>query len=182
MKIVSAGLSWFPRGVEGRGTDRRASRLPAEYRKKLSDLDQKFHGTPRNETGPLVRRLLSYGELQKLVVGPWAECSKDLHALIKLLAEQRVKAQARARGRPASDRELGTVVSQIRRVLSTTFIRANTTCLLSRLNYLGPGGMSAGARRSYMMRREEFCRREREAFYEAQVRGRGLSRVGLTFV
>ena len=111
---------------------RHASRLSAKYRKKLSDLDEKFHGTQKNETGPLVHRLLNYGELQKLVVGPWADCSKDLHELIKLLGKQRVKAQARARGRPAPDREQGIVVSQIRRVLSTTFDRAHKTCLLSR--------------------------------------------------
>ena len=115
------------------------------------------------------------------MVGPWADGSRDLHSLIKLLGEQRVIAQARARGRPASNRELGIVTSQIRRVLSTSFIRAQSSCMLSRVGYLGRGGASAGERRNLMMRKEESYRKEREANYLAHVRGRGLSRVGLCF-
>ena len=182
LKFVSAGVSWYPRGVEGRGTERRASKLPAEYKYKLAVLDRRFHDTSDNETGPLVRRLQSYGELQKMVIGPWADCSKDLHALIKHLGKQRAIAQARERGRPASDRELGHIVGQIRRVLSTTFIRAHQTCLLSRIGFLGAGGMAAGERRAHMMRKEDMYRRERQAIHEAHVRGRGLCRVGLPFV
>ena len=84
--------------------------------------------TPENQTGPLVNCLLSYGTLQGLVVGPWADGSRDLHSLKKLLGEQRVIAQAQ--GRPASNRELGKVTSQIRRMLSTSFIRAQSSCII----------------------------------------------------
>ena len=28
LKVISAGVTWYPRGVDGRGTDRRAGRLP----------------------------------------------------------------------------------------------------------------------------------------------------------
>ena len=54
LKFISAGVSWYPRGVEGRGTERRASKLPAEYKNKLAILDRKFHGTTNNETGPAI--------------------------------------------------------------------------------------------------------------------------------
>ena len=46
-------------------------------------------------------------------MGPWGEASKDLHSLVKVLGESRVAATARKRGRPASDKELGVVVSQV---------------------------------------------------------------------
>ena len=69
LKFVLAGITWFPRGVEGKGTDRRAGNLPAEYRRKLSVLDQRFHGTESGRTGPLVPRLESFGKLECLVVG-----------------------------------------------------------------------------------------------------------------
>ena len=36
LKFVSAGVTWFPRGVTGRGTDRRASGLQQLYRKNLT--------------------------------------------------------------------------------------------------------------------------------------------------
>ena len=140
-----------------------------------------FHKTPDNQTGPLVNRLLSYGTLQGLVVGPWADGSRDLHSLIRLLGEQRVTARARAQGRPASNRDLGIATSQIRRMLSTSFIRAQSSCMLSRVGFLGKGGAAAGERRSLMMRKEESYRKEQEANYLAHVRGRGLSRVGACF-
>ena len=113
------------------------------------------------------------------MVGPWADGSRDLHSLISLLGEQRVT--ARAQGRPASNRDLGIATSQIRRMLSTSFIRAQSSCMLSRVGFLGKGGAAAGERRSLMMRKEESYHKEQEANYLAHVRGRGLSRVGSCF-
>ena len=80
MKFVGAGVSWFPRGVAGKGTDRRANGLPNLYKNKLVPLDARFDATLPGQRGPLVRRLESYGRVQGLVVGPWGDCSKDLHS------------------------------------------------------------------------------------------------------
>ena len=167
--------------MEGKGTDRRAAGLSAEYRRKLAALDQRFHRTVSGQTGPLVRRLESYGKLEGLVVGPWGEGSKDMHRLIKVLGESRVTCQARARGRPASDKELGLVIGQIRRILSVCFVRAQATCLLTRVNYLSEGAKSAADRRVMAIRLEEGRRHEREANHSAHIRGR-LGRVGDLFV
>lgn len=141
--------------MEGKGTDRRSRLLPAEYKRKLAVLDQKFHGTEPGLTGPLVCRLESYGKLECLVVGPWGEGSKDLHTLIRVLGESRVTCQARAQGRPASDKELGLVIGQTRRVLSVSFIRAQATCLLLRVGHMGEGANSAADRRLLASRMEE---------------------------
>ena len=69
----------------GKGTDRRAAKLPAEYRRKLAVLDRKFNGVREGEVGPFVRKLESIGKLEGLAVGPWGEASKDLHSLVKVL-------------------------------------------------------------------------------------------------
>ena len=106
LKFISAGVSWFPRGVVGKGTDRRGNGLPRLYKKKLEPLDRLYHQTADGQIGPLVRRLQTYGKLESLVVGPWGEGSKDLHSLVKTLAESRVACQARSKGREASDNEL----------------------------------------------------------------------------
>ena len=100
LKFVSAGVTWFPWGKDGKGTDRRADKLPAEFKRKLAVfvLDRRFHGTV-NQTGPLVQRLLIYRDLHCLMVGAWADGSSHLHSLAQLLGEQRVL--ARDRGRPA---------------------------------------------------------------------------------
>ena len=60
LKIIGAGPSRYPRGVASsrdKAANRRARLLPAEYRQKLSHLDQAYHGTRRGEVGPCVARL-----------------------------------------------------------------------------------------------------------------------------
>ena len=57
LKFIGAGASWFPRGVAGRGADRRANGLPNLYK----PLDARFQGTQAGQSGPLVRRLESFG-------------------------------------------------------------------------------------------------------------------------
>ena len=115
------------------------------------------------------------------MVGPWGEGSKDLHSLIKVLGESRVTCRARAMGRPASDKELGLVIGQIRRVLSVCFVRSQATCLLARVGYLKEGARSAADRRVMAARLEESRRLERQANHSAHIRGR-LGRVGELFV
>ena len=61
--------------------------MPQLYKRKLNPFDFKYPNTQLCQTGPLVRRLESYGKLEGLVVGPWAECSKDLHSLVKVMGE-----------------------------------------------------------------------------------------------
>ena len=182
IKFIGAGESWFPRGVAGRGSDRRANGLPNMYRKKLVPLDTRFHGTLPGQSGPLVRRLESFGRVRGLVVGPWGECSKDMHSLIKVMGETKVAAQARERGRPASDNELGVVISQLRKFLSTAFIRAQGLCLLNRLCFLGKGAKEAAGRRDLARRLENSRKRDLQAHYQAHNRGSGLARTGQIFV
>jgi hypothetical protein len=95
----------------------------------------------------LVRRLQGYGKLEGLVVGPWGEGSKDMHSLVKVIAETKVANKARALGRDLSDKELGIVVSQVRKYLSISFIRAQSLCLLNSLCFLGEGAVAAAGRR-----------------------------------
>ena len=128
--------------------------LPNLYKKKLQPLDTRFHGTLPGQSGPLVRRLESFGRVKGLVVGPWGECSKDMHSLIKVMGETKVAAQARDRGRPASDNELGVVMAQIRKYLSTAFVRAQGLCLINRLCFLGEGARAAAGRRDLAKRLE----------------------------
>merc|ERR1712082_341330 len=116
LKIIGAGVTWYPRGVVGRGTDRRAGGLARLYRDSLDKLDRRFHGTTPGQTGPLVTRLESFGKLQGLVVGAWGEASRDLHSLVKVMAESRVAARSRARGFEVGEGEYSSVVGQTRRV------------------------------------------------------------------
>ena len=168
--------------MRGKGCDRRANGLPMLYRGALKRLDSRYHNTAAGQTGPLVRRLQSYGKLEGLVVGPWGEGSKDLHSLVKTISDTKVAAKARALGREASDKELGLVVTQVRKYLSVAFIRAQSLCLVNRLGFIGEGAKAAAGRRELVKRLEEGRKRERQAHFLAHIRGQGLSRVGQLFV
>ena len=182
LKVTSAGVTWYPRGVEGRGTDRRAGGLQGLYKGKLAKYDTKYHGTAPGQVGPLVQRLDSYGKLWGLVVGPWGEGSKDLHSLITVIGKTMVETRGRERGWEGGAGEMGQVIGQLRRRLSSTFVKAQALCLLSRLGQLGPGAKAAAERRHDAMRAETERRREAQAHWQAHVRGRGLGKVGMLFV
>ena len=130
------------------------------------------------EMGPVERKLLQYGNLVGLVVGAFGEGSEDLHSLVQSLAESKVNAMGLRRGGQASDEELGIVIGQIRRSLSTTFVRAQAQCLLSRLNCTGQGFAQAFKRRNWAIVEDERMRKERSAQWIGRDRGRNLVRRG----
>ena len=104
-----------------------------------------------------------------------------MHGLVQTLAESRIQKQGLARGIPGTEAELGIVVSQVRRALSTTAVRAQAELLLNRLSMLGPGTRRAAKRREWTRRQEEAMQGEREAQWAANVRGRGADRRGNFF-
>ena len=113
-----------------------------------------------------------------LVVGVFSEGSQDLHELVQKLAESKVNAQGLRLGREGTAEELGVVVGQIRRSLSTTSVRAQAQCFLSRMNCVGPGYGQAAKRRRLAAAVEESMRRERQAQWLGRVRGSNLIRRG----
>ena len=124
--------------------DRRARLLPAEYRKKVADVDREYYGTVAGQVGPLQARLeeLAGGgglkeDLLGLCVGAFGDISTDLDRLIKALAESRALYLSREAGRPLSDNESGHILGQYRRVLSVTFVRSQAVCLVARVGHLG---------------------------------------------
>ena len=178
VKTVSAGVTWYPPGSRERGVDRRARGLPATYRRPLSRLDQRYHNTAPGETGPLVSRLQGFGELQCLVMGAWAEGSKDLHSLIQSCAESKVAHLCRSTGRQEMEGQLSIITSQYRRLVSTCVVRANAQCLVSRVGVISPAAREAAHRREVSARMEKRLREERRAQWMASVRGPGWARGG----
>ena len=190
LKVISAGKTWYPRGVAGKGTARRAGRLNGEYEATLRKYDVRFHGArpqeedqPEPPPGPLVTRLRGYGGLCKgaLVAGPWGDLSPHFHLLLKHFATSRVEAQSRAQGWEAGPGFLGKVTGEVRRAASVVVVRSQALCLLERLAHLGPGARAAAQRRAATLGLEERRRRERQAYDMAHDR-LGLSRVGRAFI
>ena len=179
LKVISAGPTrYYHRGSRDKAVDVRAGTLQREYNGKLAAIDAKHHGVARGQTGPLVQRLQSWGELRGLVVGQFGEGSQDLHSLLKSLAEAKVLSTARAKGEPPRDCDISLTLAQHRRVLSTTAVRAQAACLISRMGHLGPTARDAARRRNLVVRREAALREEAMAFFQAHIRGRGPKRWG----
>ena len=111
-------------------------------------------------------------------MGAFGEGSQDLHELIQILAEKKVGTNGLHRGREASEEELAFTIGQIRRALSTTSVRAQAQCLLSRLNCVGQGFGQAAKRRKWVAMEEERMRKERLAQWVGRERGRNLVRRG----
>ena len=104
---IGAVQGWYPRcgtcARRKRGVERRGDRLSEEYKRPLATLDNRYHGTPVGQVGPLVKRLESYGQLLGLVMESFQEGSKDIHYLLDILADSQLKAMVLARGREGSD-------------------------------------------------------------------------------
>ena len=66
VKVVGAVESYYPRsGASARakkGVERRAALIHGEYKRPLTALDTRYHGTGAGEKGPLMRRLEGYGK------------------------------------------------------------------------------------------------------------------------
>ena len=156
--------------------------LQGEYRRKAREADRVFGSQDPNAVGPVERKLMQFGEVIGLVVGAFGEGSEDVHMLIQQMAENRAAAMGLRQGREATEAEIGKLVGQIRRSMSTTFVRAQAQCLLSRMNCVGKGYAEAMKRRNWASREEEKMKCERQAQWLGRVRGRNLVRRGQFFL
>ena len=132
--------------------------------------------------GPLVRRLESYGKLLCLVMGTFQEGSKDLHSLLDLMADSKLRARGLARGMEGSEQERSIILLNLRRELSTAGAKAQSACLLGRVARLGEGHRQAAKRRVWVRREEEMRDEASRAHWLANIRGRGIIRGGGEFI
>ena len=124
------------------------------------------------------QKLHSFPPILGLVVGAFNEASENVHELVDALAKSRIDTQGLREGREKTGQELAAVVSQIRRTLSCSILRANANCLLSRLGFVGDEANMASKRRRWVQVEEEKLMREREAHWLALRTGHSLVRRG----
>ena len=127
-KIISCGDSRYDRKkwTENRAVDQRAGQLQAEYLRKARAADR-LGGTDEGDIGPVEQRLSQFPPIMGLVFGAFNEASEEVHALVDTLAASRVQSQSLRQGRGGSEQELAQVTGQIRRVLSTSLVKANAS-------------------------------------------------------
>ena len=120
-----------------------------------------MQGTAPGEAGALVAWLQGFGDLLCLVAGAWGDCSKDLHNLVQICAENKVEHLCRSIWRPELKGHLSVIVSQYRRSLSTCIVRAQAQCLISRLGVISPRAREAAQKRKVAGRLERQLKEDR---------------------
>ena len=70
------------------------------------------------------------------------------------------------------------VRSQYRRYSSVLFVKDHSACLTSRMSHLGQESRGRAGMRRYLIEQELRGRREDEAYFSVNVRGRGIRRWG----
>ena len=99
LKTVTFCPTYMYPGARKRGVELRSDKIPAAYVKKARDTDQDFCGTAVGAMGPVETKLRSFPDIMKLSIDSMGGCSADLHDLVKLMAESKIRHQARAMGR-----------------------------------------------------------------------------------
>ena len=161
-----------------RAVDKRANELTSLYRYKARSTDQTYCGIARGEVGPVESRLLHYGEVIGFVAGAFGEVSGDIHKYIQYLSEARLAKVGLKRGQQGGADEMGLIVGQVRRKVSTAVARAQVDSLIARLHMAGERGVTATKRRAVTEREEVEMDRERRAVFLAHVRGYGPTQHG----
>ena len=183
LKVLSCCKTWYNPGAWGkvRATDKRADGLQSLYRSKARNIDNDIIGVPKGTRGPVEQKLDEFGNLVGLCFGAWGEGSRDVHMLVDILSKSRLKHQMLEQGRPdgGSDNELALIVSQIRRKLSLTAVKAQVSCLLSRLHQVGPGNKQLAKKRQWATQQEEKMRRERYSQWIRRIEGVNTLRKGI---
>ena len=141
------------------------------YRKKAKKVDQEVLGLPVDQKGPLERRLDEFGTVLGLCFGAWGEASEEVHRLVQVLAESRLKFQGLQQGRPGSDQELAVLVGQVRRRLSMAAVNSQVDCLLAKLHQVGPGNKQLAKKRTWAIQEDQRMARERGAQWLRRVEG-----------
>ena len=107
--------------------------------------------------------------------------SQDLNDFVDFAATCRERYVAQSMGCAVSKRERSLIIGQIRRKLSTAFIRAISLCTLSRVANIGPGSRACAKRREWALREDDRMRLERRAHWTAHVNGGRRAVGGINF-
>lgn len=116
-----------------RPVDRRQGRVHRDYHKEARETDKKFNDTPQGSVGPVEARLNSFGTIQGLIVGAFAEGSSHLHHLIEQYANTAANRLWRGMGARNAMEAKNILKQDARRHLGVEMARGNARHKLGRL-------------------------------------------------
>jgi hypothetical protein len=135
LKVIGCCSSHYPAAagaVYNTPVEKRASKIPAEIEDNLRKID--------SPDGAVVARLHSLGRVRGLVVGAFGECSPDLLHLMDRMAKARLGGSLNGPGGSGA-------VTYVRKRVGVAAVRAQADLILAGVQFCGPGGGTAYARR-----------------------------------
>ena len=92
--------------------------------KKCKLKDREINNTPEGVMGPMMTKLMSYGRVKGLVVGPHGEGSADLHEFVESIISAATQKRWKTMGAENSAHARPVISNFIYKFLGITFVRA----------------------------------------------------------
>ena len=95
LKVLSSSPTRYARAHRSRvkAVKRRADQLPIECLKHARKVNSEYGGVKEGLVVPVEAKLASFPRIEGWVFGKWAECSPDVHNLIREMAKSRISRQ-----------------------------------------------------------------------------------------
>ena len=183
VKVISASKSRYLPNRETRAVDFRASSLQQEYMAKARAADR-VSGAVIGDVGMgrVEAKLVSLGSVRGIVCGNWGEVSEDTHALLNIMATQRVRVAGPSTGKKgilrSEEGERSVIMGYLRRTLEVSTVKAECLSLLGRLESIGPGGSAAVSRRRQATELDRQWRLQQQAYDLSIRQGWSVHRTG----
>ena len=103
---------------------KRAAEVHPDYVKKCKLKDREINNTPEGVMGPMMTKLMSYGRVKGLVVGPHGEGSADLHEFVESIISAATQKRWKTMGAENSAHARPVISNFIYKFLGITFVRA----------------------------------------------------------
>ena len=103
---------------------KRAAEVHPDYVKKCKLKDREINKTPEGVLGPMSMKLLAYGRVKGLVVGPFGEGSADLHEFVENIISTATQKRWKTMGAENPAHARSVISNLVYRSLGITFVRA----------------------------------------------------------
>jgi hypothetical protein len=174
LKVIGQAPSYYGTRRKGKneGVLKKSGQIGPSYFRKCRNADAKYNGVVHGNgiKGPLERRLMEFGPIKALVIGPRGEGSPDLHQLIKEMAMITGERKWQCLGARGVVDAQGYFKQKIRRDIGIAAVRANAVLKRERIGMVHGDANAAFKRRNDA---RDHHRNMRQEYQELHRRGAG---------
>ena len=156
VKMMGCGKAYNPpeRNNMSRrhAVEKRAKQVNSDCKTKARDVDRQFNNTSAGTLGPMERALKSFGTVEGLVFGAFAECNNAALKLMDEIATASALHNWKVMGCQDAGEAKSALARKVRRELGIAAARAQARLKLDRVGQLVMSGMGAAMERRSVAR------------------------------